>query len=355
MSHSASAFGIYCILSCIVVGDVQLMAAQTESAPELMRSTIQAIASRAESLYSARIAFTITSNVYEKTPKSLTLTVAGAEWALRYNHSNNIIINREDALLRYLETSSAKGHLWHSLHLTTPQSQTSMLGSNYAFAASRLGTFWYHSQLQYTQKTEAEWIPSKQINGYRTIALRWPVSAQEIGEAFVVVPSSIKNNFKGYLRVHAAPELGHALVRIDYVDQRGQLLRRYDCRDFEKIDTDLFFPWVSRVTTFEGSQSQSFEFHIEDVEFANQQIPASDFDIHVPAETRIRDSRPGFVNAAFRLGDQASLKEIERLLHDTDSNKSLWSRRRTIFLIVNVIFALYLSAIWMHRRWARNS
>lgn len=355
MPRTAPTFGIACILSAVVFGDVHLLAAQTESAPELMRSTVQAIAGRAEALYSARISFSITSNIYEKTPKSLTLTVTGAEWALRYNHSNNIIMNREDALLRYLETSSEKGHRWYSLHLTAPQSQTNMLGSNYAFAASRLGTFWYHSQLEYIQKTKAEWLPAKQIHGHRTIALRWPVSAQEIGKAFVVVPGSIPKNFKGYLQVYAVPELGHALVRIDYVDQRGQLLRRYDSRDFEEIGADLFFPWVSRVTTFEGSQFQSFEFHIEDVELANQQIPASDFDVQVPPETRIRDSRPGFANAAFRLSDQASLKEIDRLLHDTDSSESLWSRRRTIFLALNGIFALYLSAIWMHRRWARHS
>ena len=165
------------------------MATQTESVPELMKSTVQAIAGRAEALYSVRISFSITSNIYEKTPKSLTLTVTGAEWALRYNHSNNIIMNREDALLRYLETSSEKGHRWYSLHLTAPQSQTNMLGSNYAFAASRLGTFWYHSQLEYIQQTKAEWLPSKQIHGYRTIALRWPVSAQDLSLIHISEPT----------------------------------------------------------------------------------------------------------------------------------------------------------------------
>ena len=353
MPHSASAFGVACILSYVIVGGARLTAAQTD--PERLTSTVQAIASRAESLYSARISFSIASNVDEHAPKRLTLSLSGAEWALRYTHSNHVIMNRRDALLRYFETSSATGHQWHSLHLTSPQSQTSMLGSNYAFAASRLGTFWYRSQIQYIQQTKAEWMPSKQINGYRTIALRWPVSAQDIGAAFVVVPGSITNNFEGYLQVYAAPELGHALARVDYVDHRGQLLRRYDSRDFEEIDGDLFFPWVSRCSTFDGSQSQSFEFHVEKVEFVNQQIPDSDFDIKVPPDTRIRDSRPGFANAAFRLGDQASLKEIDKLLRDTDSSHSLWSNRRTIFLVINGILALYLSAIWMHRRWAGNS
>lgn len=316
----------------------------------LVDPTVQAIASRAEALFSATFDFEVRQLDTNNATERYRFAVSGNEWSLRYADSQNAIVCTDDATLRYYESKTSAGEPCYSLHLTAPESLASAVGSNYLFAVNRLGTFWYRSQVEFIVSQSAQRLPDKEIHGQHTIGLRWPVSLADVDDAFVVMPNSITADFAGYLRVYAAPKLGFALLQIDYINAKGQLLCRYESRDFIEVDHQLFFPTVSRCTTFEDSEASSFEFHVSSIKHANQDIPDDEFDIVIASNARVRDSRPGFTQAAFRLSEQADISEIQKRLKKPDTSRPTWATVRNLLFAVNALLAMLFSSLWIRKR-----
>ena len=79
-------------------------------ASETVDQTINAIISRAQSVFSARLDFTLTAEIGGKeTVDQYRLSLAGQDWALRYPGSGGVMMNTRDATFRFYETQTDAG------------------------------------------------------------------------------------------------------------------------------------------------------------------------------------------------------------------------------------------------------
>ena len=187
------------------------------------------------------------------------------------------------------------------------------------------------------------------MQGIKTTVLEWPVSLSEVDQAYVVVPGQVGTTFSGFLRVFAAPEYGFALPRIDYVSTDGTLLRRYESNDFIEVHSGLFYPRASRCLSFNGPRTDTTTFSMSEIQYVNQDLPTGEFDIDVPADTRVRDSRPGKPQAAFRLDEQSDVEDVHEIVsHDKEPHNAI--SFRLFCLGLNGLLATLFAFLWARNR-----
>ncbi|MDG2385440.1 MAG: hypothetical protein P8N76_27460 [Pirellulaceae bacterium] len=339
-------------LQFVLLGAASAVCQSASSATISSDSTIDALIARARSIYSVRVDFTLTTKSQnEETQNQYRFSQAGNDWALRYPNSPAILMNTRDATFRFYETTTPSGKIYRALHLTPAQSLGAAIGSNYACAAARVGTFWYDKQLDFIDQNrhQAVILTDQRILGIPTTMLEWPVQYSQLGSAFVIVPGQVDKSFAGFLRIFTAPAFGYAIPRMDYVSAEGKLLRRYEANDFVEIGDSLFFPQVARCISFHPHHRTSTTFSIEQIDFVNTDLPKDEFDLQVPGNARVRDSRPGSAHSVFHLEEQSDLEGIHKLIQQDPNQTSALSFRFLVFAI-NLLLVTFLIFLWTRQQ-----
>jgi hypothetical protein len=279
------------------------------------------------------------------------LTVAGNDWILRYGASPNLIMKRHDATVRYYETDSPDREPYRALHIQAPERLDDLIYRNPLFSVIRHGTFWFPSQARFVRKRREEVVElgPRTIDGMATYGLQWNVTSDDFDEALLVIPPRIAEELTGKLRLYVASQLGHTIPRIEYVADDGEVVKRFDTRDFVEVDDGLFFPRSTRYETRHAKERYVREYQILQVRYANQRLPDSVFAVDVPSHTRVRDSRPGVPETVFVLDQQTDFEQLDKTLV-RDAAVSTWSLWRIVCLVANGLLATGLVLSWMLRR-----
>lgn len=339
-------------LRCVFLTAVSVLCQSTSFATAASDSTLDALIARARSIYSARIDFTLTTNRKNRRMQNrYRFSQSGNDWALRYPGSPATLLNTRDTAFRFYQTKAPTGEVYRALHLTGAQSLGNAIGGNYACAAARLGTVWYDKQLEFLQqhRNQVEIKPNQSILGIPTTLLQWTVNFSELGSAFVVVSGQVDQSFTGFLKIFTAPGFGYAIPRIDYVSANGILLRRYEANDFIKVGDAIYFPQTARCISFFENHRETTTFSIDQIQYVNTELPKDDFNLQVPEDSRIRDSRPGAPHSAFQLEKQSDLESIRRLIQQ-DPNPNPALSFRFIFFVINLLITTFLIFLWIRQR-----
>ncbi len=322
---------------------------------------IDGVVARSAAIYQAQFAF----EMAQKNGPSLEtqqiersshyqLTVAGNDWILRYGGSPNLIMNREHATVRYYEAHDPQGNRQQSLHITAPLTLENARGQNLLYTVPRHGTFWYPAQAAFVdrRRNDAQLVQRYTWADLPVTVLQWQISAEDFDEAILVIPPQMANRRQGLLRVHVAPDLGCALPRIEYCCPDGEVVKRFESSDFVEIEKDLFFPQHTECVTWLADQATVSEFRLREVRFVNRSIPDEIFAFPIPAQTRVRDARPGLPRTVFQLKQSLPFEELETTLAPQRPNTS-WHPFRAICLSLNLLAVFTLLLLWLRKRGTR--
>lgn len=322
---------------------------------------LDAIVARGATIFSARIEFEVTSiikrgerEVVDQSDQYV-LTISGDDWILRYDDSPNFTMNFNDSSIRFYQTESEKTGIYRSLQMSAPETIDDALGSSYAFSVARHGTLWYRRQIEFVdrQRHRAKQQPGKPIDGHSTFVFQWRVGEMDLDDAIVVVPQSIRKDLAGYLKLYAAPSLGYALPRIDYVTIDGQLTRRIESSDFIELEDELYFPKFTRLIAYAQGERHITDFKVSKIEYVNQDLPKEEFAVQIPPDTRVRDSRPGTPQAVFHLGNQKGIDAVAQIVEGSDSRSNRFSLRVGC-LVANGLLVFLLVVVWVRRQCRSN-
>lgn len=318
---------------------------------------LDAVVARGTALFSARLTFEVNSTIAQgerdivEDTRRYVLSISGEDWILRHPNFPDFIMNFHDSTIHFYQTESEKTGIHRSLQMSAPTTIDEQLARDYSLSVTRNGTLWYRRQLNFIdeQRHRVERKNGETIDGHATVLFRWRVHSDDLDDAIIVVPPAMQGDLAGYLHLYAAPSLGYALPRIDYLTVGGQLARRYESTDFVEVDQNLFFPKRTQCIAYGDRERHLTTLTVSNIEHVNQDLPTDEFKVNVPQGTRIRDSRPGSPQLVFRLGEQKELAEVTDVVDGTNS-RAISFNFRIACIAANGLLVMLLLALWIRRQ-----
>ncbi len=150
------------------------------------------------------------------------------------------------------------------------------------------GTVWSETTRNFLRTSRPKLAGKETIDGVETLILEWPIPK---GQAHAAMPSANSVTAAGgTLRIHAAPELGYALPRIDVVSSDGTLGFRFESTGFKQVAPNIYFPMYSAWKGFDPDPAFTQEYYFKEVTRVNADIPASDFEFTIKKGVGIVDA-----------------------------------------------------------------
>ena len=151
----------------------------------------------------------------------------------------------------------------------------------------RAGTIWFDSTRDFIadRAKEARLVGARDIDGVSTKIVEWTVPADDRRAFAGHYNGPISTG--GKLRLFVAPELGHVLARVEYLDRLGILHGKLDFSGFREIAPGIHFPF-----RIELGRGRVRSYEIKQVENINKEIPEKEFVLAIPSRTKVEDERP---------------------------------------------------------------
>jgi len=124
------------------------------------------------------------------------------------------------------------------------------------------------------------------IDSAETFILEWDVPTEDAGKAFCAMSDTLSKN-GGVPRLYAAPTLGFALPRIEYVSVLGEVQRSIRCFDFREVTEGIFFPQ----TVQDSTADIVFSYSIQNIQTVDETASHEKIDCLLPAGTMILGAR----------------------------------------------------------------
>jgi len=285
-------------------------------------------------------------------PQSLVLSVQGEDWVLRYQGAENFRMTRQQASVTLTSVlDRMTGEPSRTLLVEAPVPLREWMAQEESCRVWRLGAIPWERQLEFLerQRSVLERVGTERIGANDCEVLRCPVDRLDFDSGFVVLPLGLAQEKKGWLRIAVAPDLGFALVRMEYLTASGMSLVQWTSDDFRSVGDDTYFPFRSRLVTKLPRGQRVQEYLVREVTHWNAALPDYTFSLQVPFGTRVRDSRPGVPSTVFTLEDQPQLEMLNRVLApDTpESSSPFW---RNLILLLNGMGLLCLVIYWVYVR-----
>ena len=152
---------------------------------------------------------------------------------------------------------------------------------------------------------EAEIKGRAEVKGVPVVILEWPLPDKKaVGRAFRGYNDLTKDG--GKLRVHVAPQLGHALPLIECVATGETIAKRMEAEDFIETAAGIFIPRHFSQHSYDQDGLVYWEsYQVKSVEKVNEAIPEEDFVIDVPHGAALSDQR-GEHAASYRVGQDVA-------------------------------------------------
>lgn len=349
-------------LCFLLLGLATAAPAQSGAPAEADLQLVDALLARADAVFSGRMTYSFTMGTEGQKPAHDAegrFVFSGSSWIQRGHGSNGQpdteMVCHNGTTLAYIPTQQADGRITKLARVSPTKSFDSLGVKPPVFA----GTFWRANTKRYVAANRQAVVNKGQavVNGIETVVLEWDVPAGKSGDAFKSFPSALQ--FGGRVRVYVAPQLGHALPRVEFLSRSGAPGTRFDATDFVRTPAGIFIPKELSSRRFpDKPKAAAFveEYHIRDVENINEPIPDSTFSVDVPDKTEVIDSRSGRGSTRFILDKE---KPPPAGLDDVLAREppSFWGRNRTTAitagLAAGAVVVLALAA-WLRRRAARR-
>jgi len=294
----------------------------------------------------------LSSPAADSATQRLLLSVQGEEWVLRYQGSENFRMTRQQASVAMTSVlDRMTGEPSRTLLVEAPVPLRDWMASEEACRAWRLGALPWERQLEFLERRRGslELVGEEVVGTIDCVVLKCPVERMEFDDAFVVLPVELAREKKGWLRLAVAPELGFALVRMDYLTSSGQPQLQWTSEDFREVGDDTHFPFRSRIVTGVGRSERVQEYRVHEVSHWNAALPDYTFSLQVPFGTRVRDSRPGVPSTVFVLEEQPQLEMLNRVLAADLPEETIpvW---RNVVLLLNGMGLLCVVIYWIYVR-----
>lgn len=216
------------------------------------------------------------------------------------------------------------------------------------------GSFWFDCTKDFilNRKNKAVRKPDTEVNGVKAQVLEWEVSDAEKFNAFHAA------NRGGFLRLYVSSELGFVLPRIENVGPDGLIDTVYDSSDFKESAPGIIIPRYCRIQDYNHRKPGFYvEYEITRVAQLNEQIPDSEFIVHLPAGTLVSDSRAGKSSIFFEIQQGGPIPEG---LEDIIAIKSppFWGRNWHSALMVGIgggVLLLAILVLWRRGLLRRRS
>jgi beta-lactamase regulating signal transducer with metallopeptidase domain len=218
------------------------------------------------------------------------LIVSGDSWLQRPGPSGEyVFINHGGRSLSYRGESNRKAPR-NVVTIDWPAAP-SAAHYNRQLVPHRGGTIWYPESADYLRDHADSAIlgGNVKINGIEAQAIEWTVPAADTAVAFnnsVTTGGLLAGG--GTCRVAVSPQLGYAVVRIEYIDRFGTAQSVFDYSQFQKVAAGIHFP--QRIEIRELAQEQTID--VVSVAKINEKIEGDEFVLSIPPGTHVHDVRP---------------------------------------------------------------
>ncbi len=255
------------------------------------------VVARSQAVFSGRLEYELVAG-YEKSNERLSFS--GPSWALRYTNGN-YHVSHAGKYVEFIAHPQPNGRILLDATVRPERPIDATFPSPPTFA----GTFWYDDTRKFVRDHAGtvKLKGKKDIDGIETRVLEWWVGKHQL-RAFGGMGDSLLGG--GTLRVYAAPRLGYALPRMEYVGKDGLIETVYYCSDFREVAPGVHLPMKCGYTFSKGGGDHvSFrcEYTILKAEKINEPIPPEDFVMELPPGTYVQDIRgPQYMH--FKVGQK---------------------------------------------------
>ncbi len=232
------------------------------------------------------------------------LAFSGASWVERYSfpgQPESAAVSHNGSSLAYIPTQQKDGRVT-KLAKVRPAVPMRSESKAPVFA----GSFWRLATKKYVEENRKSVVLKgpAEVNGVKAAVLEWGVPRADVYKAFGFSAPGIDSG--GVLRLYVAPQLGHAMPRIDFLSKKEEVIVRYDSSDFVKTPSGIHFPQLCSERLFAYSKTHPGlrQYTIKDIEKINEPIPDSEFSVPIPIGTEVIDARSGKGSTRFILSDK---------------------------------------------------
>ncbi len=374
-----SSFSFFVVPSFVLL--LALPSLANEDARLSVADVVQGIGSRADSVFSARIRYRMTSGFPQEKnnhEEDLSLTFFGPSWRLKsvvpasqvprlLSKSAQKANVKPTPLQGMLEQDEVSHHGKYVRLNRTPQSDGQLsnsatirhqkpINSSLPPPPYFAGSFWFECTKQFVQanKDMAQRKPAVEVNGRSCQVLEWNVAAADKYKAFHGTNELTDDG--GSLRVCAAPDLGFALPRVEYVGRNGMVAASFDSWDFKQYRDGIFIPARCRMQYHSRTGPGFFaEFQIMEASAINESIPDSDFRVELPVGTAVSDSRPGTHSINFEIKEGGPIpKGLDDVVAVTSLRFWGWNWYTALLLGAGVGIVLLVSFTLLRRSFLRR-
>jgi hypothetical protein len=141
-------------------------------------------------------------------------------------------------------------------------------------------------ELSSVNPADVRLVGSETINGVETKTLEWPAGETDKTTG-LALPSELEAA-KRTVRLHVAPQLGYAIVRLKRLDRFGLANAVAEFSEFKEVAPGIHFPFRAHIQS-KGSATRTRVVNVSEL---NQPIAYGYFVIRLPAGTQVEDLRP---------------------------------------------------------------
>lgn len=285
---------------------------------------------------------------------SLSLTVSGDEWVVRWEGAPHAEMHREGYDAMYVPTPQPDGSVYRQFRIAEPTSLLSeMAKSDQKFRVLRGGTVPWLKLLRYVEDNRKSVVyqGNVEVDGEDCKLLKLNVPRSDYSVFNSYNPALSGERKSALLKFYILPEKGYVIRRLDYCTPDGRMANRYEANDFRKVADGIFFPWrwyyIRNFSDFgEGKDDYNDQYILTEVSGVNAPVPEAAFELAIPKDTYVTDYRGTDEPVTFQAGKVGSLSSIDNLIAanapSPPAPRSFGSRpwliTLNILIIVSIVF-----------------
>ena len=312
---------------------------------------IAGVLRRAESIRSGRLTYRFESGVISsgempsrRIPRR-SLVFSDSNWIERHEGSTSVSIHRRDYTFRYDETQQPDGSMRRTAIISRPISLVDRMDENRPpwFA----GSFWHTKQLQYVEQQLARFRlrTPKHIRGVLCEVCELDIPAKDVPRVVAIVHPRLAGG--AVLRLHVAPQLGFVLPLVEVLGPDGAEMVTYTGSRFTEVADQVYFPRQIRMRArLATGETRYQQFTIVGSQI-NEPVPDSEFNVSIPAGTRVQDERDGGQVRRFEVVAPTDSFEVvgdSTLLSTVEADRGSTNRVVAIIAAIGVVLLGYVVA-----------
>jgi hypothetical protein len=293
--------------------------------------------------------------------RTVSLTVAGSEWIVRWPNFANADIHRKDFDATYVPIRQKNGEMLHSFRISdSVASLESEAINSQMYRFIRAGTIPWPLLQEYLVKNRSDATDkgAVEVDGVSTHLIEWKVTKENYKVLQSYNPVLSDKYDATLIKLFVCPKMGYVVKRLDYCTPSGEMANRYEADEFKELAPGVFMPkfyfYIRNFYDFGNKKGYYVDqFELIEASKVNQSIPESAFALELPKGTRVADYRSSKPETHFATGSVVDIAEIDQVINaranvTPDLSKPAYFRKSLIW--INLVVLLLIGALIARRR-----